>query len=243
MGLNAFAAKVAGQNVQRQNKYRISIMGPRGLGAMDQEMLAFAESVEIPGQTIISNPEDLRYGPTRELATAMSYGPTNITFICTPGMPERKYFTLWQALTINKMDWEAFYYADYAAQCTMSIFALDSDERDRYAVKLFEVFPKTVSGQAFGAASNDTYQTLDVEFAFRYWTEEPNYSIEKAAPKIKRHVPYLPPAYVGRNPPAPPNPDVLGEAESGGDDSVAAAVEAEQSAAWAARYMARQNKQ
>ena len=172
-GLNAFAARVAGQNVQRQNKYRISIMGPRGLGAMDQEMLAFAESVEIPGQTIISSPEELRYGPTREQATAMSYGPTNITFICTPGMPERKYFTLWQALTINKNDWEAYYYSEYAAPCTMSIFALDSDERDRYAVKLFEVFPKTVSGQAFGAASNDAYQTIDVEFVFRYWDEIP----------------------------------------------------------------------
>ena len=177
MALNTFIARVAGQNVQRQNKYRISIMGPSGLrgrtGAMDQNMTLFAESVEIPGQTIISSPDDLRYGPTREQATAMSYGPTNITFICTPGMPERKYFTAWQSLTINKNDWEAYYYDEYAAPCTMSIFALDTEEKDKYAVKLYEVFPKTVSGQAFGAGSNDAYQTLDVEFVFRYWDEIP----------------------------------------------------------------------
>ena len=171
MALNKFIARLTKESYQRQNKYRVQIYGP--WGAMGYDMALFAETVEIPGQTVISSPDDLRYGPTREQATAMSYGPTNITFICTPGMPERKYFTAWQSLTINKNDWEAYYYSEYAAPCTMSIFALDTEEKDKYAVKLYEVFPKTVSGQAFGAGSNDAYQTLDVEFVFRYWDEIP----------------------------------------------------------------------
>ena len=48
---------------------------------------------------------------------------------------------------------------------------LDNQEKEKYGVTLHEVFPKTVGGQSFSAGSNDAYQTLDVEFAFRYWDE------------------------------------------------------------------------
>tara|TARA_B110001454_G_scaffold191908_1_gene191861 strand:+ start:383 stop:904 length:522 start_codon:yes stop_codon:yes gene_type:complete len=170
MALNAFISRIKWNNVQRQNKYRVTILSPDG--NMKEEMTLFAETVEIPGQTIISSPDELRYGPTRERATAMSYGPTNITFICTPGMPERRFFTAWQNRVVNKTSWEAYYYNDYAYPYSISIYALDTEEKDKYAVELFEVFPKTVSGQAFGAGNNDAYQTIDVEFSFRYWKEK-----------------------------------------------------------------------
>ena len=171
MALNAFTARLTQKSYQKQNKYKVLIDSPNG--AMDQDMTYFAETVEIPGQTIISSPADLIYGPVREQATAMSYGPTNITFICTPGLPEREFFTAWQSRIINKFSWEARYYADYASRYNISIFALDNEEKEKYKVTLYEVFPKTVSGQSFSAGSNDAYQTLDVEFAFRYWAEIP----------------------------------------------------------------------
>jgi hypothetical protein len=169
MALNTFIARLTKESYQRQNKYRVQIYGP--WGAMGYDMALFAETVEIPGQTVISSPDELRYGPPREQATAISYGPTNITFICTPGMPEREFFTNWQGLIINKNSWEAHYYEEYAARTSINVYALDAEEKDQYGVTLYEVFPKTISGQSFAAGSNDSYQTLDVEFAFRYWKE------------------------------------------------------------------------
>jgi len=169
MALNAFIAKLSEKGYQKQNKYRVQINSPGQ--AMPQDMTYFAETVEIPGQTIISSPDELRYGPVREQATAMSYGPTSITFICTPGLPEREFFTTWQSRIINKWSWEAAYYNEYAARQNMTIYALDNQEKAKYAVTLYEVFPKTIGGQSFSAGSNDAYQTLDVEFAFRYWEE------------------------------------------------------------------------
>ena len=79
MALNAFIAKLSEKGYQKQNKYRVQINSPGQ--AMPQDMTYFAETVEIPGQTIISSPDELSYGPVREQATAMSYGPTSITFI------------------------------------------------------------------------------------------------------------------------------------------------------------------
>tara|TARA_B110001454_G_scaffold47617_1_gene46993 strand:+ start:436 stop:987 length:552 start_codon:yes stop_codon:yes gene_type:complete len=169
MALNTFIARLTKESYQRQNKYRVQIYGP--WGAMGYDMALFAETVEIPGQTVISSPDELRYGPPREQATAISYGPTNITFICTPGMPEREFFTNWQGMIVNKNSWEAHYYEEYAARTSINVYALDAEEKDQYGVTLYEVFPKTISGQSFGAGSNDSYQTLDVEFAFRYWKE------------------------------------------------------------------------
>jgi len=209
MALDAFISRIKWNNVQRQNKYRITIIGPNG--PMAENMRLFAETVEIPGQTIISAPDELRYGPTREMATAVSYGPTNITFICTPGMPERKFFTAWQNKIVNKDSWEAYYYKDYAYLYQISIFALDHAEKDKYGVTLFEVFPKTVSGQAFGAASNDAYQTIDVEFSFRYWREIPTPNPSSSA--APRRVQQAPPSLSESN-------DVVGEAEGGDEHAV-----------------------
>lgn len=169
MALNTFIARLRDQSYQRQNKFSVTVHGPGG--HLPYAMSLFAETVEIPGQTIVSTPDDLRYGPPREQATAMSYGPTSITFICTPGMPERKFFTRWQDRIINKLSWEAYYFKDYAYAATVHIKALDAQENPKYGVTLYEVFPKTVSGQSFSAGSMDAYQTLDVEFTFRRWDE------------------------------------------------------------------------
>ena len=171
MALNTFISRLKEKGYQRQNKFSVSIVGPNG--PMGREMTLFAETVEIPGQTIISSPDELRYGPLREVATAATYGPTAITFICTPGLPERTFFTAWQDKIINKESWEAHYYNDYARDFSITVKALDAMEKPKYGVMMYEVFPKTVSGQSFGHASNDAYQTLDVEFAFRYWKEHP----------------------------------------------------------------------
>ena len=36
-------------------------------------------------------------------------------------------------------------------------------------VELFEVYPKTVTEQALGYASNDSYQTISVELDYHHW--------------------------------------------------------------------------
>ena len=166
MALNQFISRVKENHIARQNKFRVNILGP--LGPMTEPMTMFAETVSMPRQTLVSSPDELRYGPLREVATGMSYGPTNITFICTTGLPEKIFFEDWQVMCVSKSSWEARYYENYIGQ--MQIWSLDPvTEKDIYGVELREVFPKTISGQDFGSASNDSYQTIDVELAFRTW--------------------------------------------------------------------------
>ena len=150
--------------IQKQNKYRVFITSPTGTS---EGINMMAETVSMPGQNIRTAADTLRYGPQREHAQAAMYGPISITFICTPGLPEKKYFENWQDMIINKETWEARFYKDYIG--AIDIFSMDSDDNDRYVSLLYEVFPKTINAQDFGAASNDAYQTISVEFAFRWW--------------------------------------------------------------------------
>ena len=164
MPLKEFMTRMTTYGVQKQNKYRVFITSPTGTSAGINIM---AEAVSMPGQNVRTATDTLRYGPQREHAQAMMYGPISITFICTPGMPEKKYFENWQNMIINKNSWEAKFYKDYIG--AIDIFSMDSEEADRYVSLLYEVFPKTVNAQDFGAGSNDAYQTITVEFAFRWW--------------------------------------------------------------------------
>ena len=51
----------------------------------------------------------------------------------------------------------------------MDIYQLDEKDVRRYGIKLFEVFPKTISAQGLSYGTNNTATTVDVGFSFRHW--------------------------------------------------------------------------
>ena len=168
--IDIFASKIQGQGVQRQNKYAVFLGAVPGAGKSDNVTI-MAESVSFPGQNVRSVPDVIRHGPEREQAQGMTYGDFNITFICTPGMPEKKYFENWQEAVVNKITWEPKYYDNYIAG-EMRLLALSEEEDERYIVHIKEAYPKTVAPQSFSYGSNDSYQTIDVEFSYRSWESE-----------------------------------------------------------------------
>ncbi len=168
--ISKFASKIYGRGVQRQNKYAVFLGDVPGAGKSDDVTL-MAESVSFPGQNIRSVPDLLRFGPAREHAQGFTYSPFNITFICTPGMPEKKFFENWQEAIVNKETWEPRFYKYYVAG-EMRMIALSEEEDDRYIVHIHEAYPKTISPQSFSYAANDSYQTIDVEFTYRSWESE-----------------------------------------------------------------------
>ena len=115
----------------------------------------------------MSTADSLRFGPEREFITGVSYGPISASFICSPDMSEKRFFERWQEQTMDMTTWEPKYYEDYIGG--MKIFQLDRDDRATYVVELFEVYPKTVTEQALGYASNDAYQTISVELDYHHW--------------------------------------------------------------------------
>lgn len=165
MALQEFISRVRSVDLARPNKYAVKILNPPvGRAAYIEYM---AESVSFPGQNLRASTDLLRYGPQREVAHAMTYGPFSITFMCTTGMPEKLWFEAWQDFMVNKNTWEAKFYENYVAE--MQLIALDRKENDSYICTVYEAFPKTITAQEFSYGSNGAYQTVSVEFAYRWW--------------------------------------------------------------------------
>ena len=166
--LDEFRATIAGKDLARQNRFEVRITGPV---KSDKQVNLLAESVSIPGQNIRSVPDDLRYGPARDHAQGVTYGDISMTFICTPGMQEKVYFEEWQKRIIDvgerNSKWNAKWYVDYIGE--IQIDQLDRQNQMKYQVTIVEAWPKTINAQEFTLSSNDSYQTVSVDFAYRYW--------------------------------------------------------------------------
>ena len=167
MALNEFIEKIGNKGLVWQNRFEVFISGPGGDASRDINLLA--ESVSMPGQNIRTTEDGLRYGPERDHAQAFTYGDISMTFMCTPGMPEKLYFENWQKLIVNKgaNQWTANFYKDYIGQ--IKIHQLDRADGKNYTVTVYEAFPKTINAQEFSLISTDAHQTVSIDFAYRWW--------------------------------------------------------------------------
>ena len=83
------------------------------------------------------------------------------------GIREKMWFESWQMLIVNHRTWEVNYYDDYRGE--VKIYQLDNQNNDTYSITVTEAYPKTISPQDLSWSSNDSYQTVSVEFTYRYW--------------------------------------------------------------------------
>ena len=167
MALNDFLATVGGKDLARQNRFEVEIRGPAGMA--DREVNLLCESVQMPGQNIRTVEDDLRFGPARDHAQAFTYGDISLTFICAAGMRQKFFFEEWQKLIVNKGtdQWQAKFYTDYIGE--ILIHQLNKEDKKLYTVKVHEAYPKTINAQDFSLGSTDAYQTVAVDFAYRWW--------------------------------------------------------------------------
>jgi len=166
--LGEFISKIKGAGLARPNKYSVLIYPPVALGLAPRDLSMMAESVSFPGQNIRAGTDVLRHGPQREVAQGMTYGPFSITFICTEGMLEKRFFETWQEFSVNKESWEPRFYKEYVGRIFLK--SLNVAEQPTYTVEILEAYPKTVNAQEFSYGSTGAYQTISVEITYRYWT-------------------------------------------------------------------------
>lgn len=173
--------------MSRKNRYEVTLYPPTGArGSRGNTSNVFSkimgdllgdgtvratglrcESISLPGRNMDSTPDSNIYGPEREIVTGYSFGDINAVFQCSSDMREKKYWETWQRLTFNPKTFDIGYYNDYVG--TIDIHTLDEQENRRYGCRLVEAWPKTIGAQSLGYADNNTYQTIDITIAYRYW--------------------------------------------------------------------------
>ena len=162
----AFVGNISKQRLARKSRYKVEIKGPGESSALPSINM-MCESISFPGQNIRSVPDTLRYGPAREHGQGITYGPFTATFICSSDLREKDYFETWQSQIINLESWEVRYYDSYKG--SLIITQLDINNNPTYAVKVEEAYPKTIMPQDMGYAQANAYQTIGIEFTYRFW--------------------------------------------------------------------------
>ena len=145
----------------------MSIDPPDKIGRFSNDMSLMCDTIEFPGQNMMSSPDMMRYGPPRESVTGVSYASITASFLCTPDMEVKRFFENWQLLVMDMITWEPNYYKNYIGEA--HIYQLDRANNATYVVKLLEVYPKTITAQDLGYAQADAYHTVAVELMFHHW--------------------------------------------------------------------------
>ena len=116
----------------------------------------------------MSAPDDNIYGPAREIPqNLVQFETVTGTFFCNVDMSEKIFFEEWQKQAFDETSWDVGYYNDYVS--LVDIYLLDRLDNRRFGLRLWEAFPKTITGTELNQGSNNEIIKTSVSFSFRYF--------------------------------------------------------------------------
>jgi hypothetical protein len=143
-------------------------------GQMRENMQMMCNKITLPSRDINTAPAKT-YGPKREMPYAYSFsGEIELTFFGDKFLRQRMFWENWQKQIFNSETHDSKYYDNYVG--SIDIFQLgqfdakaDDDARVTYAVRLYEVYPQTISAIEYAYGSNNTIVEVPVTLNFRTW--------------------------------------------------------------------------
>lgn len=183
--VSKFLATLAADGVAHANRYSIFFTGTKegGLGfeREDQEkMNSRLESVSLPSETIGSNPVKLQ-GIDREIPYGRVYeGDVKLIFLDDKRLGVRSLFETWHDYIVDKDTFQLSYYDTYVVDMYVFVNSLTNrqDPDSGYAIKLFDVFPKTINSIELTASSEELIKT-DIDMSFRKWVQVDPFTLEE----------------------------------------------------------------
>jgi len=194
--LQRFQAQInQGEGMARPNRFYVIINPPQKLvttpggppsqlsqntnndlssAAMRENMQMMCNKITMPSRDINTAPHKT-YGPKREMPYAYSFsGEIELTFFGDKFLRQRMFWENWQKTMFDGETHDMRYYDDYVG--SIDIFQLgqfdakaDDDARVTYAVRLYEVYPQTISPIEYTYGNNNTIVEVPVTLNFRNW--------------------------------------------------------------------------
>lgn len=177
--LNDFIASIKTIGLARTNRYSIILTPPPVLNLSNitavgnrsrlsdlERMLLFCDQVQLPGLNL-STIQNRSFGEFREVPYEKLFGDLSMSFYVDQSMYVKSVFDNWMAAIQSPVTRTFAYYNDYVT--TMEIIVEDVADQERYAVTLYECYPKTIAPIQMDYASKDIMR-LNVTMQFKYWT-------------------------------------------------------------------------
>jgi hypothetical protein len=169
MKISDFVAQIGG-GLARTNRYKIVLTSPASIdvtGIMPNQQLGLmCEQVQLPALSLNTAPIRI-FGEVRETPYEFNYEPINMSFYVDNNMGVKIFFDKWIQSIQNKDTRSFAYYSDYICK-HLDIYVQDTMDNDRYLVRLYEAYPKSVGAIQMSYESKDIMK-LTVQMMFKYW--------------------------------------------------------------------------
>lgn len=159
--LNDFISEVRNGGMANANRYFVEI------GSADRKTGLFCEQAQLPGTQVLSTPARI-YGEMREAPYEMTFDPITLSFYVDNDWGVKTFFDTWRAKIIDPYSREIGWYTDYIQD--IKIYCYNREEEKRYAVRLYEAYPKTISAIQLDYGNKDIPK-LSVTIQYKYWME------------------------------------------------------------------------
>jgi hypothetical protein len=159
--LNDFISEVKTGGMANANRYFVEIAGA------DRKVGLFCDQAQLPGTQVLTTPARV-YGEIRETPYEMSFDPVALSFYIDDDWEVKSFFDNWRGQIINPYSREIGWYNDYVKD--IIIYCYNKEEEKRFAVKLFEAYPKTITSIQLDYGAKDVPK-LSVTMQYKYWME------------------------------------------------------------------------
>jgi hypothetical protein len=126
------------------------------------------ENAQLPSVTLETQTRKI-YGPTEQQPYLRSYGTSDMTFIVTDSMDEKKFFDAWIQLINPNSSYDTNYKSDYITPITVNQF--DVNDQITYSVSLIDAFPINISQLDLDWSNETSIHKLRVTFAYHTWEQ------------------------------------------------------------------------
>lgn len=169
--ITQFISKVKTGGLARSNRYAVGMTLPQAHpGAPNlKSILLFCDQISLPGANY-STVQNRTFGEFRELPYEKLYDQITLSFYVDANMEVKKLFDDWQNIISNPVTRTYYYYDDYKTDITIEV--QDTQDKKRYAVKLYECYPKSVGNVQLDYSSRDVMK-LSVGIQYKYWEATP----------------------------------------------------------------------
>jgi len=185
-GLKDFMA-IASTGFAKPSLFEVEIKPPPALidpsarvdNAELRKLSYLCNNVQIPGLTMVTSEKALDY---ISRAKQKVYDDITLTFHCTEGMEELKFFQNWMNLLVNPVTNRVGYHSDYGTG-SIEIFKLgirsnnannvsDEDNIPVMTTTIFDAYPKRIEPITLDYSTTGNILSLAVSFSYRYYNQK-----------------------------------------------------------------------
>jgi hypothetical protein len=164
--LDRFRSEVFSRGLARKNRFEVMLPVIAGWTETAQLVSAFCHNANFAPVSINSRSMQIQ-GPRYIRGTNVNYGDSaNFIFMVDTSMEVRRYFETWMNMIIEPATFNVGYFSDYARD--IELFQLNEKEEVTYHMVLKDAYPSIVGLMDLNQSDN-TFQTLNVSFVYRYW--------------------------------------------------------------------------